>query len=244
MKTLRMVGMALMAVLMGVNCASCTKGDKPSSEDFSNEKKLMKFESDDDYIAFTYDNKGRLIKAERNDGYKQMIKWEDDVVRTTDNVDYIYTLPLSDGLVQSIYFDDYKGSEALYNLSDRLFKWSDDETETRFIWDEDKLVYATYEEYGHTYNFALTYEGSCKKGYFPLLHTIVDFETSLYLLFAHPELWGLRTTQLPSRCTCTYGNNSQYTETYSYELDEDGYISKMVVTEGDSELYTYTFTWK
>lgn len=243
MKTIRMVGMAAIAVLIGVGFASCNKDDNPEGGDFSNEKKLTKIAVDNTYISFTYDNKGRLIKAERNDGYKQTVKWEDNVVKTSDNVDYIYTLPLSNGLVQSLYCDNYEEVEALYNLSNRLFKWESDETQTKFVWDGDKLMFATYEEYGNTYEDALTYAKSCKKGYFPLLHLILDFESDLYLLYAHPELFGLRTTQLPASHTCTYGNNLSYTETYSYEFDKEGYITKIAQTE-DGDVTTFTLFWE
>ena len=45
MKTLRMIGMAMMAVLMGVGFASCSKENPDGNEDFSNEKKLVKIVS-------------------------------------------------------------------------------------------------------------------------------------------------------------------------------------------------------
>ena len=243
MKTVRIAAIATIAIILGASFASCNKDDNPVGGDFFKEKKLTKISVDDSYLSFTYDNKGRLIKAERNDGYKQTVKWEDDVIKTTDNVDYIYTLPLSNGLVQSIYYDDQEEEKALYNLSNRLFKWESGETQTKFVWDEDKLIRATYVEYGTTYENALTYDKSCKKGYFPLLHTIVDFETSLYILYTHPELFGLHTTQLPASHTCSYGNNKSYTETYSYEFDNEGYITKVTRTN-DGEVLTYTLSWE
>ena len=48
MKTLKMFGMAAIAVLMGVGFASCSKENPDGSEDFSNEKKLVKLVSKDE----------------------------------------------------------------------------------------------------------------------------------------------------------------------------------------------------
>ena len=235
--------MASLAIAASLSLTSCSKNENPKSGDFFNEKKLTKITVDDSSIAFTYDKNSRLIKAERNDGYKQTVKWENNVVKTTDNVDYIYSLRLSNGLVQSLYYDDEEDCKAIYNLSNRIFKWESDEIQTKFIWDGDKLTFATYQEYGTSYQDALTYGKSCKKGYFPLFHLILEFESELYLLYAHPELFGLRTTQLPVSHTCTYGYNLSYTETYSYEFDKEGYITKITQTE-DGNVNTFTLLWE
>ena len=78
------------------------------------------------------------------------------------------------------------------------------------------MVSATeYDEYGYIYDYTITYEKSCRKGYFPL-SIIMDLEFNFYLYFAHPELLGLRTSQLPASVTYTYDDNSSSTHRYSY----------------------------
>ena len=65
MKTFRMIGMALMAVLMSVNFTSCSNEDEDSETQPSNEKKLarvMRYEQDGGTmtIDFKYDKKGNV----------------------------------------------------------------------------------------------------------------------------------------------------------------------------------------
>ena len=65
---------------------------------------------------------------------------------------------------------------------------------------------------------------------------------------AHPELAGMRTTQLPNTMTWAYtdsysGNTSEEKSTLTYEFDKQGYITKLV---GNSEgyIYTYELIWE
>lgn len=78
MKTFRLIGMALLAVVMCVNLASCSDDDEePTKNDdgvITNQKQLMQIKMvDSETITwdFTYDSKGRLISinhAEKYDG--------------------------------------------------------------------------------------------------------------------------------------------------------------------------------
>ena len=55
MKTLRMFGMALVAIIMGVSLSSCNKDENPENDgDFSNEKKLVKEVWEEDGATTTY----------------------------------------------------------------------------------------------------------------------------------------------------------------------------------------------
>ena len=126
MKTFRMVGIALMAVLMCVGFSSC------SEEEISNPngKKVVKItystenNSNSQAIEFNYDNKGRLIEAvasqsfnNQTEDYSVQYIWGDDVIETTEG--YIYTL--SDGLIQSDGDDYYT-----YDQSGRLVEYGND----------------------------------------------------------------------------------------------------------------------
>ena len=258
MKTFKMVRMALIAVLMSVGVASCTKDDPTKEENgvVDNDKKLTKLSINADaYISFIYDDKGRLTEAKEVDGanytFTETITWGDDAIKVSTKELYngnkhnnSYTLPLVNGLVQSHQFNSTQYTTA-YNQSNRLLGWGKDRDQTSIIWDEDKLVSATNDYYGHIYDYTLTYEKYCKKGYFPLLSYLIDVGHGSYLYFAHPELLGLRTTQLPASVTTV---SEDYTDilTCSYELNNKGYISKitLILLTEHSDSETYTLTWE
>ena len=119
MKTFKMVRMALIAVLMSVGVASCTKDDPTKEENgvVDNDKKLTKLSINADaYISFIYDDKGRLTEAKEVDGanytFTETITWGDDAIKVSTKELYngnehnnSYTLPLVNGLVQSHQFN-------------------------------------------------------------------------------------------------------------------------------------------
>lgn len=245
---------------MSASFTSCSKDENPEiGEDgvVVNEKKLTKviYSADGDgYFSFSYDDKGRLIEAEditKSDEYtfKETMIWGDDAVkinriRTNSSGDYSfsYTLPLTNGLVQSYYFDSTLYNSA-YNQSNRIIEWGRKSMNTSIIWDGDKLVSAT-EEYGNRItDYILTYEKSCKKGYYPFLCNMIDLGHGSFIYYAHPELFGMRTTQLPASVTANYSDSSPYKVSYSYELDKDGYISKITFTD-EEDAGSYILTWE
>ena len=274
MKTFRILGMALSAVLMCVNFASCSSSDDDPAEE-KNEggvvttgKKITKIvgksesTTDSETYTFSYDSKGRLISAietEEEDGYKYtdtyQLTWGDDAIKiietstrgSSTGYDYssteTYTLTLKNGLVQyEDYEDDGDRGTYTYNSSNRLIKFSDgDEWTNTAIWDGDKLVsISDYDD-----NATLTYGTSCKKGYFPFIAAMIGAGECNVLFMAHPEIAGMRTTQLPTSVTWTYDNYSgteSETSTFAYEFDKDGYISKITVKKYLT--YTYTLTWE
>ena len=257
MKTFKMVGMALIAILMGVGFASCNKDNHSGGENgvVDNDKKLTKLSlNGDTYISFIYDDEGRLVEAKEVDGadysFTETFTWGDNAVKISSKELYngeeynsSYTLPLANGLVQSHQFNSTQYTTT-YSQSNRLVEWGKDRDKTSIIWDADKLVSATNDYYGHIYDYTLTYEKSCKKGYFPLLGYLIGIGHGSYLYYAHPELLGLRTTQLSASVTTVSDSRPTEKVTYSYELNTIGYISKITVTEENSESYTYTLTWE
>ena len=70
---------------------------------------------------------------------------------------------------------------------------------------------------------------------------------NLALFVAHPELAGIRTTQLPASCTIVdyaYGKETgTETVTFTYEFNNDGYISKFT-EHNRNETYSYIITWE
>ena len=112
-------------------------------------------------------------------------------------------------------------------------------------WDGDKLTSVTSydEDNSLEYKQTITYNGCCNAGYNPL---IVDIVCKDVLTYAHPELFGLRSTQLPSSITTE--SDEVWIETgtrnYEYEFDEAGYITKIVGKVETEIVETWTVTWE
>lgn len=266
-----MIGIALMAVLMCVNFTSCSEDDDPTEVKNENGivtsgKKLVKIVGksengsySENFITYSYDNKGRLVAATVMGGEENYSStetfdfiWGDDVIKVTKTFDFIwgddgnktytetYTLTLNNGLVQYEDYGDGTGTYA-YNSKNRFIEFSDVEYEwrTTAIWDGDKL--AAISEYDN--EGKLTYGKTCSKGYFPFIATIIGAGECEVLFMAHPEIAGMRTSQLPQSITWTHtdysGKTDSSTDTFTYEFDKEGYISKII-----SEYTTYTLVWE
>ena len=252
MKTLRMIGMALMAVLMGANFTSCDK-DEDLTEDgiIVSGKRLAKMvetsEGSDakEITSFDYDDRGRLIGVTETEEYNNNTNvytyqyiWGDDVIKVIAegrNWGYNSTFNLKNGLVQS---EDYVGSWSestytySYNSSKKLTKYRGNDWSLSYIWDGDKVVSMSEDDT----NVSVTYKESCKKGYFPLLPMMMQMEEPLFM--AHPEIAGMRTAQLPAT-----EDIENLSITFAYEFDNNGYLSKMIV-KYNSSTSTYTLTWE
>lgn len=223
MKTLRMFGMALVAIIMGVSLSSCNKDENPENDgDFSNEKKLVKEVWEEDgatttySYSYIYDDKGRLVKSTGTGMWNREYIWGDDAIMSSGK-----TYTIENGLIQT-----YGGMTFTYNKSDKLIK-IEENMFTTAIWDGDRLV-AVDED------ITLTYSGeSCKKGFY-LPYCIILEEP---LLSAHPELFGMRSKQLPKTIS-----GRDWTETYSYEFNEEGYVSKVTILYKNSKNVSYTDT--
>ena len=260
MKTFRLIGAALLAVLMCANFASCSKDDDANTDTGGEdvvvgEKKLVKMVSNEETYTFSYDNEGRLSSAidtydDGDYGYKYSYKfiWGDDAVVVkyehtggySSDYTETYTYTLKDGLVQSYVDDDNDKGTYSYNNSNRLIKaeFTSKDWTINAVWDKDKLVSVkTSDKYGSYPSSILTYGETCKKGYFPLISNIIELEEVLFM--AHPEIAGMRTNQLPN----TYSPGDEEIS-MTYEYDKEGYISKIKLKDNDGNTDTYTLTWK
>lgn len=263
MKTFRLIGAALLAVLMCANFASCSKDDDAATTDGGgndeggnqevtvSEKKLVKMVSNEETYTFSYDGEGRLSSATYNDSdgdiENSKFIWGDDAVVVKyeyedgngDNHTETYTL--KNGLVQSWSADYHNGHHTegtyYYNSSNRLIKAAFTHHlgyTVNAVWDKDKLVSVDTND---TYEAILTYGETCKKGYFPLISDVIGLGDVLFM--AHPEIVGMRTNQLPN----TYLPDDEEIS-MTYEYDKEGYISKIKLKDNDGNTDTYTLTWK
>ena len=250
MKTFKLVGMALVAILLCVNFTSCSKDDGPTEEPEEggvvvSGKKLTKISAsmgaNSATYSFNYDNQGRLIQSDFSEEYEgdkytesYQFVWGDDVIKVSRVNGSSYTLNLNNKLVRN----SDNGATFSYNSSNKFIKGKDNYNEINVIWDGDKLVSISDQDADAT----LTYDNkSCKKGYFPFSASMIGFCCEM-LFMAHPEIAGMRTTQLPSSITWVDRYETE-ASTLTYEFDNEGYISKVNIKEG-SNTYTHTLTWK
>lgn len=252
MKTLKRFGVALMAILIGISFASCGDVDNGDTNGGGGvgSKKLVKVYGTDGQVVenytFSYDEKGRVIQAteeyrgEENDVTTYQFTWSDSSVMATRSDGRSATLTLNEGLVRSCDFNDVMFT---YNQTPRLARIESRYEIEEITWEGYKLMSVSSSEKGSDIQNLSTfsYNGSCQKGYFPFMSMLADLPW--YMLFmANPELAGIRTNQLPAKITKKSGH-SNWTETMTltYELDKEGYISKIKLKE---EGATYTLTWR
>ena len=116
------------------------------------------------------------------------------------------------------------------------------EYDSKYVWEDDKLISIVG---SGDFDVTYTYEDvACEKGHYPLCsHDPIHM--------AHPELFGLTMTQLPVSSVNVFRGNvpaNDYTETYEYEFNSAGYISKIIVHKvsghGASSTYSISLTWK
>ena len=220
-----MFGMALTAIVLGVSLASCSKDENTDSGDKSSEKKLMKIVTVDESgneigLRFNYDNNGKLNKVQFNnaeDGpnlrtYK--FSWDGNVInfKKPESQD-TFKFTIDNQFIRS--YEDGSISHSYLYFADRL----------------DKIDKGT-DSFGKPAYISTIWNED------KLVDTNDASEMGLYV--AHPELIGVRTSQLPTTITTTDKWGDSESENISYEFDKDGYISK-ILWEDD---YSLNLIWE
>ena len=235
--------MALLAIIMSVNFTACSSDDDPvnGNENSGSEKKLTKIHLSKDMviITYTYDEKNRLIKSIRtgkNYTWETKFTWGTDII-----------IAESDSRNQTYYLEnnlivDYNNWETFqYNSSKQIIATEEGGIKRNFTWNNNKLI----EEQEYSDILTFNYKGQTCKGFFPLMPMLAfDFsETRIYeLYFAHPNLVGLQTQQLP--CDLTYfSSNTERKYTFEYTFTKDGYVESCTMKEGNY-VNVITFEWE
>ena len=258
MKTFRLIGMALLAIMLCVNFTGCSKDDTlTDNEIITKSKKLIgmkETEGDNTYIwEFSYDSEGKLSSiiysfdmygGSHRDQQVTRFTWNSFTI--TAESDYeTRTYTLDNNLVKTIRCDQHpfwSNTEFSYNSSNQLLI-TEKTTKTytdyyKYIWENEKISKITSI---NDYYTDITYSGKTCKGYFPFYNSYDD------IFYAHPELIGLRNSQLPKQIF--YKEKRDLTEEYSYTFDKDGYIEKCTIVSTDiSNMQTsttvYTLKWE
>ena len=269
MKTLRMIGMALFAVLMCANFVSCSSSDDEEPEVnnegvVTNEKKLIAIEEEYENdgalytYSFAYDNKDRVISVTTKDYYYETpktkvtnVEWKDNlIIESRNGENLILTLANErvikgesseeDGCNYSFAYDSSKRLSA----SEHYHSNDYDNSSCSYDWDNSKLVKYTYVDDYDNEETQIKYNAQTCKGYFPLWGRLV--EDDCHTLLAHPELVGMRNNYLPSQII-EKNEDIIDVSNLAYTFDKDGYIETCTITitdGGDSETIIYTFKWQ
>lgn len=239
MKTFRLIGMAFMAVVLGIGFCACSKDGSGENGGglITSGKKIVKIVgvqgSESETYTFTYDDSGRLIEATRVEKYdgntytdEYEFIWGDDMIKVKKD-SYSSTLTLKNGLVQK----NDENDTYTYNNSNRFIKGKNAYETITAIWDGGKMV--SVSESDDDWEMTLTYGEVCKKGYSPLIPYMIGFGPEV-LYMAHPEIAGMRTTNLPSSF-----KTDEDSINFTYEYDKEGYVTKIMFAG-----VTFTVTWK
>lgn len=263
MKAFRIISVALMAVLMAAGFIACSKMENEEPQ-----KRLAKITMNEGSSVlltynFKYDDKGLLKNATLEIGFNSgtspitQIESYDYVwnghsidVTATSSINgtveeqYEYTYRLSDeGLISSKNYSNSTGHSFSfgYDSSNRLTRYDD----LMISWDNDKLTSIETDNEEYWYHKLFTFgTNPAAKGHSPLVTFSVTGEA---LILTHPELAGLKTSQIPLT-EVTLPNELNMLKNFEYELDEDGYISKIeeITTQPGTEpwSFVYTIVWE
>ena len=128
MKTFRLIGIAIMAILISVNFASCSSDDdeEPIKNDdgvITNQKQLMQIKMVDSGTItwdFTYDSKGRLISINHAEKYDDGETYRDITNFTWNNGEF-YQFNLSSCIRQQNSLTAQFVSFSLSNLANIFY---------------------------------------------------------------------------------------------------------------------------
>ncbi|MBR4848075.1 MAG: DUF4595 domain-containing protein [Bacteroidaceae bacterium] len=260
MKTFRMIGMALMAVLMCVNFTACSEDDPTDEEGSSttqpnNEKKLVGMSSHSERINDVYDFKyskdGRIseIQTDYVRSYEQGIviykyNWHSkDSMTVTRDGELARSFYLSNGkIIRQIDYDTESAPEDFYYFEYdneghiKEYEFIDDEhfnnTKT-YTWGNDKLLRCGINHINNYFSYSSTIYIRYSSTTFKGIFPLFCENVGLGqddLFMVHPELVGARTIYLPTEIG---GENEDEKYTFSYEFDTDGYVTSCTVIEYD-----------
>lgn len=239
MKTLRLFGLAIAAVILSFAATSCDDDDDDDDGTqtemseitvITGQKRITKIKFDGSYVEtlyIFYDDKGRLTRAVGDFGEDKYV-WEGNTITETERDGDVNILILNNNLVDE---EIHKGKDPDPD-EDRSYTFGYDEQgrqirydDEAVVWEDDRMV-----QWCH---MTFTYSGQTCKGYIPF--TLIIAAKPGGIEDIHPELYGMRTSQLPDA-----SNNGPY----YYTFDSDGYLASCTAYVGDNCYYYYELTWE
>ncbi len=257
--------MGAFAIMSSVAFISCSSDDDNPPTDIDNndyprdeygvctEGKKLKSYSIGGTCNLFYDTNNRLSKT----NYCHYVWSEDKVEMLYDDGEVSRTYILNNGLVTKIIDRTMGEIKLSYNANRQLVKKEDIWDVTKYTWNSGRITKITDDESVSTFK----YEETCK-GYYPPTDGYINKIWNIgyvpeNLLYAHPELFGLRMNHLPSKVIYKEYDDGElgYEETIEYEYsqlieapdDEDGHVTicwETINREEGEFNNTYSYDWE
>ena len=262
MKTLRLIGMALLAVILSVGFTACSDDDDSGQQgNGNNGLKLSSYtfieheDGDGGYYGyeFEYDEQGRVSKAVYSDedySDRTTVEYNGNSIIATNSDGHKDVCTLnSKGQIEnsvctsygytSTYQYTYDGNGYLTNI----YRVEEDD-DYRFTWENGNLVKA--EMYGTITTIEYTDIPSSKGGQalFFLNDVTLDIDCDILHILGNFGYMGKVPQNMPASMTYTdkYGD-TDLTE-FSYETGKDGYISNINFKMNGNSVYDMTLSWE
>ena len=271
MKTFRMIGMALFAVLMCVNFASCGGSDDEPIEEEKEEdvvvskKKLieMTWANSSETIhsyKFTYDNNGKLSKLKHEvinkDGEvagtaNYSYNWSDNQIKISwDEIpEFDSSCNINNNLITEV--KDFNGLKYTFTYDDsqKMIEYKyNDKTRNTYRWGVDCITQFIYNNTnGAEIYYLIEYQSfSSNKGWLDLDCFVMGLPIYVKcLILSNPNLLGNNFfSGLPRRIK---SENSSDNWNFTYTLDEEKYVQKCRVMGeyfGVDITNHYTYKWQ
>jgi uncharacterized lipoprotein YehR (DUF1307 family) len=259
MKTFRLIGMALLAIVLCVNFIACSSSNDTPTK--SKEKKLIRITKTENSgtsntSEFIYDAQGRVTSVWES-GLEYHITWGNNSLTHENIYDDIDNYELKNNKIinsSSLFSDSKENSiQYTYNNSGHITNIKTPYGEDYFTWNGDKLIkYIHTHTDGISYTCEYKYNGKTCTGWTPFTYdnsAWSSFEVEPFL-YAHPELVGMRTSELPTQLKIAYYDDEHISmETIVniyYIFDSDGYTQKCIHKNDSNknDTTTYTYTWE
>jgi hypothetical protein len=268
MKTVRMIGMVVFAILFGTMITSCGDNSDDIIETSSSSRKISSIvysetgneETENNY--FVYSSDGRLKQIEQRTENSTYIPfsyvWNEDMIK----------LKYQNGDCATVYLDNSNridsinnGYKFLYNEEGYLEQvWNSREPDINFIWKDGNL--STVGENNNyrriTYNENMAFNNM---NVYMIGRVILNISSYInrsnaasaalfYLLVAHPDLLGNNSKN--AVYSILYKQGDDYTYKYVYEYDKTAYPSVLkrstsyynsFYSENIDDYSTWSITW-
>lgn len=242
MKQFRLLGMALLALVMSVGFVACSSSDDDDNNGGGNStKKLTKVisygEGKEYAEIFSYDTNGKL-KSYNDGDDTYTFNWADDKVSITCSDGTSGTCYLLNNLVRNSTFYNTKYS---YNDNNKLTNIKNQYSTYSYKWEGDKITECENKIY--------SYSGKTCKGFNPVI-----WESDIFYgndwFFACPELLGAKSNQLPDGFKYKDENDKEAKITYTF--DSEGYVTEFTIqfyingepSTSQYDTWKYKLTWK
>lgn len=252
MKQFRFLVMAMVAMIMSIGFVACSSSDDDENGggSITSGKKLISINYDAETINFVYGEDGKLDQTtyidKYNDSYSGSINysWNGNTIiatRKENGRTSSYTIKLQDGKIATT--NTNAGFNQAVTYEGNYIKEINGYHSAKYTWENGNITNIDDNDIIFTY-----YTDKVNK------HSTIDVSALQLdrasfclndLIMAHPNLVGTSNKNLLKSVTWAYyiGSYDDYITNYSYELDKDGYPTKITETKV-SGTTVYTLTWK